>query len=109
MLGIPCAGTSVFAPRHRVEWLANSWKQLTKNLDVLQSVRQQARHDLLLESRQHTAVRYRLEMTASDIESRSSPIVIGLVAAIRFLAQSHEYDVVDVALKALSLFAALGN
>ena len=56
---IPCAGTSVYAPRHRAEWLAKlvepgvriRAERLYQQLDVLQSVRQQARHDLLLDFR----------------------------------------------------------
>src|SRR5689334_5563805 len=62
---IPCAGTSVYAPRHRAEWLAKivepgvriRAERLYQQLDGLQSIRQQARRDLLLESRQHPAVK----------------------------------------------------
>src|SRR5215470_2550265 len=62
---IPCAGTSVYVPRYRVDWL----KKLTEagvhlraerlylQLDVLQSLRQEARRDLLAESRKHSAAR----------------------------------------------------
>jgi len=62
---IPCSGTTVYAPRHRVEWLAKIGEpgvrvraeRLYQQLDVLQPVRQQARHDLLLESHKHPAVK----------------------------------------------------
>ena len=62
---IPCSGTTVYAPRHRAEWLAKlvepgvriRAERLYQQLDVLQPVRQQARHDLLLESHKHSAVK----------------------------------------------------
>src|SRR6202049_4884882 len=47
---IPCSGTTVYAPRHRAEWFY-------QQLDALQPVRQEARHDLLVESRKHNAVK----------------------------------------------------
>ena len=62
---IPCSGTTVYAPRHRVEWLAKIGEpgvrvraeRLYQQLDSLQPVRLQARHELLLESQQHPAVK----------------------------------------------------
>jgi len=63
--GIPCSGTSVYAPRHRAECLAKivepgvrvraepSYQQL----DSLQPLRLQARPELLRESDQHPAVK----------------------------------------------------
>jgi transposase len=62
---IPCGGTRVYAPRHRAGWLAKIGEpgvrvraeRLYQQLDVLQPVRQQARHDLLLESHKHPAVK----------------------------------------------------
>ncbi len=62
---IPCSGTTVYAPRHRAEWLAMivepgvhlRAERLYQQLDLLQPVRQQARHDLLLESHRHPAVK----------------------------------------------------
>ncbi|MCU1223514.1 MAG: hypothetical protein JWQ42_1607 [Edaphobacter sp.] len=62
---IPCSGTSVYAPRHRAEWLGKipepgvrlRAERLYQQLDLLQSVRQQARRDLLSESRKHHAVK----------------------------------------------------
>src|SRR6266403_5117172 len=61
--GIPCSGTSVYAPRHRAEWLAKivepgvrvRAQRLYQQLDLLQPLRQAARHDLLSESRKHHA------------------------------------------------------
>ena len=62
---IACSGTSVYAPRHRAEWLGKipepgvrlRAERLYQQLDLLQPVRQQARRDLLTESRKHHAVK----------------------------------------------------
>src|SRR5713101_4611939 len=62
---IPCAGSTVYAPRHRAEWLAKivepgdrlRAQRLYQQLDLLQPVRPQARHDLLLESHKHPPVK----------------------------------------------------
>ena len=53
------------SPRHRAEWLSKiveagvrrRAERLYQQLDLLQSVRQEARHDLLVESRKHSAVK----------------------------------------------------
>jgi transposase len=62
---IPCAGTTVYAARHRAEWLAKiaepgvrlRAERLYQQLDGLQPVRLQARHELLRESHKHAAVK----------------------------------------------------
>src|SRR5437870_12425920 len=62
---IPCRGTTVYAARHRAEWLAKivepgvrvRAERLYQQLDGLQPVRQAARGDLLVESREHPAVK----------------------------------------------------
>ena len=62
---IPCAGTTVYAPRHRAEWLAKiaepgvrvQAERLYQQLDLLQPVRLEARCELLVESHQHSAVK----------------------------------------------------
>ena len=62
---IPCSGTTVYAPRHRAEWLAKIGEpgvrvraeRLYQQLDVLQPVRQAVRQDLLSESHKHPAVK----------------------------------------------------
>jgi hypothetical protein len=62
---IPCAGTSVYAPRHRAEWLAKivepgvriRAERLYQQLDGLQPVRLQARRELLRETHKHAAVK----------------------------------------------------
>jgi transposase len=61
---IPCPGTTVYAPRHRREWLAKivqpgvrvRAEHLYQQLDSLQPVRREARRELLRESHQHPAV-----------------------------------------------------
>src|SRR5271170_3360413 len=62
---IPCSGTTVYAPRYRAEWLAKipqpgvrlRAERFYQQLDLLQPVRQEARRDLLSESRKHPAVK----------------------------------------------------
>jgi len=62
---IPCPGTTVYAPSHRLEWLAKivqpgvrvRAQHLYEQLDHLQPIRQQARRELLLESHKHPAVK----------------------------------------------------
>ena len=61
---IPCSGTTVYAPRHRREWLAKIMEpgvgvraqHLYQQLDNLQPLRLEARRELLLESHKHAAV-----------------------------------------------------
>jgi transposase len=58
---IPCAGRDVYYNRHRAEWLEKirepgvrrRAEQLYQQLDMLQHLRQQARRELLVESRKH--------------------------------------------------------
>ena len=62
---IPCAGTTVYASRHRAEWLAKITEpgvrvraqRLYQQLDLLQPVRLEARRELLAESQKHSAVK----------------------------------------------------
>jgi transposase len=59
---IPCAGRDVYYTRHRSQWLGKipeagtrrRAEQLYLQLDMLQHLRQQARRELLAESRKHT-------------------------------------------------------
>src|SRR5262244_4626282 len=63
--GIACAGTSVYARRHRAEWLAQlvepgvriRAEHLYQQLDSLQPLRLEARRQLLRESGKHAAVK----------------------------------------------------
>jgi transposase len=62
---IPCGGVSVYAPRHRAEWLSKITEPgvrrraelFYQQLDGLQKLRQQARCDLLTESRKQGATK----------------------------------------------------
>jgi len=61
--GIPCAGTQVYAPRYREEWLqkiehagvCRRAELLYQQLDGLQALRRTLRPELLAESRKHKA------------------------------------------------------
>jgi transposase len=63
--GIACAGTQVYAPRHRSEWLSKITEAgvrcraefIYQQLDGLQALRQGVRRDLLAESRKHSATK----------------------------------------------------
>jgi len=58
---IPCAGRDVYYTRYPAEWLGKireagvrrRAEQLYQQLDMLQHLRQQARRELLAESRKH--------------------------------------------------------
>ena len=60
--GIPCGGRDVYCTRHRKEWLdkiqepgvRRRAERLYLQLDMMQHLRQQARRELLAESRKHT-------------------------------------------------------
>src|SRR6516162_6455277 len=62
---IPCAGTQVYAPRHRSEWLGKITEvgvrrraeHYYQQLDALQALRREVRKDLLVESRKHNATK----------------------------------------------------
>jgi transposase len=62
---IPCAGEQVYAPRHRDEWLAKISESGVRRraelyygqLDALRPLYQQARRELLAESKKHSATR----------------------------------------------------
>src|SRR6202158_3996708 len=62
---IPCAGTQVYAPRYRSEWLSKISEAGVRRraelyyqqLDALRLVRQQARKELLVEARKHRATK----------------------------------------------------
>jgi transposase len=62
---IPCAGQQVYAPRHRAEWLEKTTEAgvhrraelYYQQLDALLLLHQQARRELLVESRKHNATK----------------------------------------------------
>ena len=63
--GIPCAGTTVYAPRHRSEWLSKLTEAGVRHraeifyqqLDTLQALHKEVRRDLVAESRKHCATK----------------------------------------------------
>jgi len=63
--GIACAGTRVYSPRHRSEWLSRITEAgvrcraefIYQQLDRLQGLHQRVRRDLLAESRKHPATK----------------------------------------------------
>jgi transposase len=82
---IPCSGTAVYAPRHRAEWLAKIQEpgvrlraeRCYQQLDLLQPVRQEARCQLLLESRKHPAVKLLRQIPA--IGPIRAALLVGLL------------------------------
>ena len=88
---IPCAGRDVYYTRHRSEWLGKipeagtrrRAEQLYQQLDMLQHLRQQARRELLAESRKH-AVTARLRQIPSLGPIRSALTVALIQTPHRF-------------------------
>ena len=78
---IPCAGRDVYYRRHRAQWLAKireagvrrRAERLYEQLDMLQHLRQQARRELLAESRKHADHR----QAAADSVSRTDSLGAG--------------------------------
>jgi len=77
---IPCAGEQVYAPRHRAEWLAKITEPGVRRraefyyqqFDALAAVRQEARRELLSESRKHSATKLLRPDSLDRTHSRSS-------------------------------------
>jgi transposase len=88
---IPCAGATVYASRHRAEWLAKITEpgvrvraqRLYQQLDLLQPVRLEARRELLVESHKHSAVKL-LRQIPSIGPIRSALLVALLQTPHRF-------------------------
>ena len=88
---IPCAGATVYAARHRAEWLAKiaepgvrlRAERLYQQLDLLQPVRLEARRELLAESQKHSGVKL-LRQIPSIGPIRSALLVALLQTPHRF-------------------------
>src|SRR5499427_1494759 len=88
---IPCAGATVYSPRHRTEWLAKITEpgvriraeRLYQQLDLLQPVRLEARRELLAESHKHSGVKL-LRQVPSIGPIRSALLVALLQTPHRF-------------------------
>src|SRR5215469_1272580 len=88
---IPCAGATVYSPRHRAEWWAKiaelgvrvRAERLYQQLDLLQPVRLEARRELLAESHKHSGVKL-LRQVPSIGPIRSALLVALLQTPHRF-------------------------
>ena len=93
---IPCSGSTVYAPRHRAEWLAKieqpgvriRAERLYQQLDSLQPLRLQARCELLRESHKHGAVQL-VRQIPSIGPIRSALLVALLQTPHRFRTKRH--------------------
>ena len=91
---IPCAGRDVYYTRHRSQWLGKipeagtrrRAEQLYQQLDLLQHLRQQARRELLAESRKH-AITAKLRQIPSLGPIRSALAVALIQTPHRFRTQ----------------------
>src|SRR5882762_4005441 len=88
---IPCAGRDVYYTRHRAEWLGKikeagvrrRAERLYQQLDMLEYLRQQARRELLVESRKH-AITVKLRQIPSLGPIRSALAVALIQTPHRF-------------------------
>jgi hypothetical protein len=96
---IPCSGTAVYAPRHRAEWLGQisepgvhlRAQRFYQQLDLPQPVRQEARRDLLSESRKLPAVKL-LSQVPSIGAIRAALLVAPLQTPHRFRTRPRASD-----------------
>jgi transposase len=104
--GIPCAGQQVYALRHRTEWLAKLAEAgvhrraelYYQQYDTLVSLRQQARHELLMESRKHSAVKL-LRQIPSIGPIRAALLVALLQTPHRFRTKRQLWAYIGLALR----------
>jgi len=104
--GIPCAGQQVYALRHRTEWLAKLSEVgvhrraefYYQQFDALAALRQEARRELLVESRQHSAVKL-LRQIPSIGPIRAALLVALLQTPHRFRTKRQLWAYIGLALK----------
>jgi transposase len=104
--GIPCAGQQVYALRHRKEWLAKLAEEgvhrraefYYQQFDALAGLRQQARHELLLESRTHSAVKLLRQIPAIG-PIRAALLVALLQTPHRFRTKRQLWAYIGLALR----------
>lgn len=104
--GIPCAGQQVYAPSHRAEWLGKLSEAgvhrragfYYQQFDALAPLRQQARRELLVESRKHGAVKL-LRQIPSIGPIRSALLVALLQTPYRFRTKRQLWAYIGLALK----------
>jgi transposase len=104
--GIPCAGQQVYALRHRTEWLAKLSEVgvhrraefYYQQFDALAALRQEARRELLVESRKHSAVKL-LRQIPSIGPIRAALLVALLQTPHRFRTKRQLWAYIGLALK----------
>ena len=104
--GIPCAGEQVYAPRHRAEWLAKIVETGVRRraefyyqqFDALAALRQQARRELLQESRKHFAVPLLRQIPAIG-PIRAALLVALIQTPRRFRTKRQFWSYIGLALK----------
>ena len=104
--GIPCAGQQVYAPGHRREWVAKLSEGGVRRraeiyyqqFDGLAPLRQQARRELLVESRKHAAVKL-LRQIPSIGPIRAALLVALLQTPNRFRTKRQLWAYVGLALR----------
>ena len=103
---IPCAGEQVYAPRHRAEWLAKIAEPGVRRraelyyqqFDALAALRQEARRELLAESRKHPAVKL-LRQIPSIGPIRAALLVALIQTPYRFRTKRQLWAYIGLALK----------
>ena len=103
---IPCAGQQVYAPRYRAEWLAKISEPGVRRraelyyqqFDALAVLRQQARRELLAESRKHLAVKI-LRQILSIGPIRAALLVALIQTPHRFRTKRQFWAYIGLALR----------
>jgi transposase len=103
---IPCAGQQVYAPRHRAAWLAKINEAGVRRraefyyqqFDALAALRQEARRELLNESRKHFAVKL-LRQIPSIGPIRAALLVALIQTPHRFRTKRQFWAYIGLALK----------
>ena len=103
---IPCAGQQVYAPRYRAEWLAKITEAGVRRraelyyqqFDALAALRQEARRELLAESRKHSAVKL-LRQIPSIGPIRAALLVALIQTPHRFRTKRQLWAYIGLALK----------
>jgi transposase len=103
---IPCAGTQVYAPRHRAAWLAKISEAGVRRraglyyqqLDALRPLHQQARKELLAEGRKHRATKL-LSQIPGIGPLRAAQLVALLQTPYRFRTQRQLWSYSGLALE----------
>jgi transposase len=107
--GIPCAGQQVYALRHRAEWLAKLAEPgvqrraefYYQQFDALAALRQEARYELLVESRKHSAAKL-LRQIPSIGPIRAALLVALLQTPYRFRTKRQLWAYIGLALRTYS-------